>query len=636
MRGATKKPGCRGVVALVLYGLLVVANATAALPASGTSHGFDMYCNDSKVKLTNCSINLCDGKVLCDIAQATNPPNAPNPPNSPNSPNPPSQPNEPNAPNQPNQPQPPTQSNPPEPDEPFEVLGEIQTYISHAHADDENVKRVTTENVTVSIKLNQTSGGTEVSELVLNINGTQSTSLVTGDNVRVMVKAPAGPGRHLLSDIALGGSITPEAITVVGPPATGKDFVIDGKPVNITSVTMIVSMCNSKAPFTADYLQKQYFDRAAPGSAVTLQNYYSTCSYNKILFLPENNIIVEDIQIPCIGSFNGAPYNTANSCDSNELYGWFDTALKQVAARGIDLRKYKRRILMLPTRPRCPWSGLASVGCVSSCMTWINNSPGQVNMQTLFHELTHNIGLQHANKLLNGKSIEYADCTDPLGCGGPNPQRKGTSLTCMSAAQQWKAGWASPTADGNIDFQRNMTDGIALVRTLPATALSDKNMVRVKIQKLPPYGSTTPQDQVYVFNYRVKQPDPGFDSGLSADKDRRVYVYSFNATIQTPPRPDPSVPAFKPTVLAAIDAKKGTIPSMQLPVRTNMTWWFGELGRGLAVRFVSKTATQAVISLCRFAQTTENTATDCFDGIDNNCNGLVDNEEPSCQPFWGR
>jgi hypothetical protein len=36
----------------------------------------------------------------------------------------------------------------------------------------------------------------------------------------------------------------------------------------------------------------------------------------------------------------------------------------------IDVRKYSRWVLVLPEN-RCPWAGLASVGCSRNCASWL-------------------------------------------------------------------------------------------------------------------------------------------------------------------------------------------------------------------------------------------------------------------------
>ncbi len=52
----------------------------------------------------------------------------------------------------------------------------------------------------------------------------------------------------------------------------------------------------------------------------------------------------------------------------------------------------------------------------------------------------------------------------------------------------------------------------------------------------------------------------------------------------------------------------------------------------LAARFVSNTSTSATISFCRYTQARE---TSCTDGLDNDCNGLVDALDPACRPVSG-
>ena len=403
---------------------------------------------------------------------------------------------------------------------------------------------------------------------------------------------------------------------------------------------MIVSICNANAPFTAEQLKRRYFNAYAPSTThVTLERYHSTCSFDKLRFKESNNIIVDGIKLPCTGTYNGQTYESGTKCGNAELYGWFDEAFNQVKAMGIQLNKYKRRILMMPRRSSCPWSGLASVGCTSSCNTWINNGGNDIHMPTLFHELGHNIGLMHSNRLVQNKSAEYGDCTDPMGCGGPNSKRPLTTLICMAAPQQWKAGWALPTPDGSLDFKTSFTDGMPITRIIPAAGTTDENMLRIKVADLQPvsmYYTTTPQEHVIYLGYRVRQPDPGFDSALSNDMNQRIIVHTFNATARFPPRPDPSTNTFKPTVIAAMDVKNGMIKALKMQVRPNVRLWFSAINRGINITMTAKDSTKATVSLCTFTKETENTAADCFDSIDNDCNGLIDSEDPACEAFWSR
>lgn len=593
-----------------------------------------VYSQSFPISVSNCRINRVNNTLMCRIDNLPQHPNSPNPPNRPNKPNPPNSPNSPNPPNPslvssptPKAPTPPLQQS-------TTISGEVESFISHDH--DESPSQNT-----FSLRTD-TSNLSSVSSIGLRFRDPSIVSLVTGDNINIKLKTRR---RGLLSDGITGiselSALDLEGAEIEKTGTTGaKDFVVDGKPVNITSITMVVSMlCTITNKMSTDTLARRYFDMFAPQGHVTLQKYHATCSYNKLLFLPENNIIVDNITLPCTGTYNKVQYDSANLCTGNEIYGWMNDALAQAKARKIDISKYKRRILILPFRKKCPWAGLASVGCTSSCMTWINNSPTspEISMPTLFQELAHNIGLMHSNKEEKFVSIEYGDCTDPMGCGGPNPTRLLTTMTCINGPQQYKAGWAKPTTNGQIDFSQ-IEEGIPVVRVIPSMSVSDSNMIRIKVSDLPPL-SSTPQQHAIFITYRTRQPDPGFDSGLTNDMTHKVYIHTYNITIRSPPRPDPSFTPFKPMLLAVLDpsaTSQSAIKNMGgFPIKKQISWWFDTEHSGLNIKVVSRNDTEAIVSLCKYTMLTETSMDDCIDGVDNDCNGLIDADDPACFEVLG-
>lgn len=530
------------------------------------------------------------------------------------------------------------------------VFGEVESYVSHNHFK-------TKEVVSYSLKY-EPNVTTRFSSVPLKTS--RNLGLVTGDNIKLAVKVPrsedgkgdgnssaSGSGgasrRRLLSIIESMSDIDVDDIELINIPRTGsKDFIVNGKPVNITSVTMIVNVCNDKAQLTKQKLASRYFNSLAPTNQSTMEDMHSICSYNKLLFRPEHNVIVSNISIPCSGQYNNMVYNSTERCDTAEIYGWMNEGLNQAKKMGIDISKYKRRIMILPNRPKCPWAGLASVGCTSSCNTWINMAPktDEIHLATLFQELAHNIGLMHSNRNMSWTSAEYGDCTDPMGCGGFRAGFPYTSMTCISGAQQFKAGWAYPIEYGNLDLEGSFEDGLPYMREIPALALSDKNTVRIKISNLAPYKtsySSIAQEHVLYINYRVRQPMPGFDSGLSDDMDQKVYIYTFNTTVRSPPTPDPSVEAFKPTLISILNIKEGgSISSMNnIKIKRHEKVWYQSVGYGLNISLVSKDSKSAVISICRFKDGVESDYEQCTDQVDNDCDGLFDAEDPSCWSILG-
>lgn len=497
------------------------------------------------------------------------------------------------------------------------VFGEIESYVYHNDTSNEEINQLI---------LRYTNCDTNMTTSTLIRNNPKTSHLVTGDTVKLGIRRRA-------TDI-----FNPTGVDIITATETSanRDFVIQNKPVNITSITMLATVCGQKPKLTFEQIKLRYFNKFAPTGFVTLENMHSVCSYNKLLFTPANNVIVDNINIPCNGIFNGAAYNSSR-CDTPELYGWINEALKQAKAQGFAVEKYKRKILLLPTRPKCPWSGLASVGCSSSCNTWINlGAVNYVDNTLLFHEMGHNIGLMHSNRNISWVSAEYGDCTDPMGCGGPMGVNK--TMTCMSAPQQFKAGWATMIDQGFLDLNASFTPAVEYLRTLPAIALTDMNMIRLRISSLPVDSrARTPQEHALFISYRVRQPAPGFDSGLKNDMNQRVFIHSYNLTIQSQPRPDPSgTTAYKPTVIAVLDLKPAKMKIMkEIPVTNFTRYWFEKISMGIHIHIKSKTPTQAVIGICKFVSQNENTKAQCTDGLDNDCNGLIDAGDPACWSVLG-
>lgn len=64
---------------------------------------------------------------------------------------------------------------------------------------------------------------------------------------------------------------------------------------------------------------------------------------------------------------------------------------QELSARGFNLNNYDHVMYLIPTHPKCTWSGKANVAGKRS---WIK----RVQLSTINHELGHNLGLFHANK----------------------------------------------------------------------------------------------------------------------------------------------------------------------------------------------------------------------------------------------
>jgi hypothetical protein len=106
---------------------------------------------------------------------------------------------------------------------------------------------------------------------------------------------------------------------------------------------------------------------------------------------------------------------TKTVCDPYLLAAEAD---KKVAAAGVDLAAYNRKVYMFP-KTACTWAGLGNVGG-SDTKAWAN---GTFNLLIVGHELGHNYGLRHAHALdcdvsafgNSCTSLPYGDAADMMG-----------------------------------------------------------------------------------------------------------------------------------------------------------------------------------------------------------------------------
>lgn len=217
----------------------------------------------------------------------------------------------------------------------------------------------------------------------------------------------------------------------------------------IKSITYILSICDKTNPLKARELRTMWFNNVS-----SLQSAFNRCSWGTSSFTEENNIIVGPITIPC-------NLYDLTQCNGMSLYGIVDYADSYAMNNlRINVSKFNRRIVMLPSIDTCSWAGLGNVGCGSKCMVWINGLLS-LRLSTVFHELGHTLGLLHSSRDNNG----YGDDTCAMGISL-------SDNACYNSAHNYLLGWSTPIA-----VLENVT--VPYTIKLPAFMKSKSNMIRV-------------------------------------------------------------------------------------------------------------------------------------------------------------
>ncbi|KAG2437916.1 hypothetical protein HXX76_005532 [Chlamydomonas incerta] len=458
--------------------------------------------------------------------------------------------------------------------------------------------------------------------------------------------------------------------------------IYSGKPIDLRTIVFIMDFGDCKlngwsapAALTRDRVTSDML-RNVPGSPPNnLANYYGACSYEKTLFNPDNFLVLGPVPVPCQGGVTPPPRpprpprpppragSTASSLSRrNDTYDdWWDlskfcTASEQQAweraaeayaqaivakdpnsADGKKLqailqwKERRRNIYILPPSVKCSWSGYADVTCTSAtCSAYVRGYSDSA-LQVLMHESMHNYGLEHAGR----GSLEYGDATDVMG----DFNKAGKGLLCPNAPNMYRIGWAKPIneagtkpfdinssgAFGNLTAANFTGDEGNWIKNLviPAQGTRDDNMIVVNMgaENNQVGAKKAAAAQAYYFSYRIKNTTAGgYDSGLTSDFNKKVLVHAYNG-IQSE-----RVFGFKANLLdwgPNFQSKSNTWTSPFLAVDSN------GLGGGVRLVVQSVTDTQAVVDICRITENGRENS--CTDGLDNDCDGRPDSEDPDCQ-----
>ncbi|KAG2432562.1 hypothetical protein HXX76_008907 [Chlamydomonas incerta] len=529
--------------------------------------------------------------------------------------------------------------------------------------------------------------------------------LLSGDLVNVTLEevdesAPGSRRRQLSQlrrELASGRSLL-QADAAVVPPA--KSFrlkslrpvrqseqkeIYTGTPIDLRTVVYIMDFSDCRMPqpaaVTRERVTRDMLDTSA-SPANNLADYYTTCSYGKTIFNPDNFIVVGPVPMKCAGNIPAIPrpprpappprppprtistrpappplsrrnatyedwWDLSRFCSASEQQAWEraaeafaqaevaknpDDPEMQKLARLLTWRTRRRNIYILPPTVRCSWAGYADVTCTSAtCSAYVRGYGSSTTPHVVMHEAMHNYGLEHAGR----GALEYGDQTDVMG----DYSRAGAGLLCPNAPNLYRIGWAKPlnppgtprfAADadgatgawGNLTVANFTTSNWVRGLVIPAQGSRDDNMVVVNVGAGGPELDAERITGVnrYYFSYRVQNRTAGgYDSGVTSSYHRKVLVHSYNG-IQSE-----RVFGFKPNLVDAGpsfgSSKSSTWTSPFVAVR-------GRLGGAVRVVVVSTSDTEAVVDVCQVTETRESS---CGDGLDNDCDGAADSEDSDCQ-----
>lgn len=422
--------------------------------------------------------------------------------------------------------------------------------------------------------------------------------LATGDIVDISLqidKTQARVGRHLLATPPI--SIK----NLVVKSRTKAKEIYTGTPIPMRSITVIMNICGSignfKTPASFNNIHS------------AIKNMYTTCSYNRVSWNDNENIVLGPVALPCGGNYTRGTLTfswTSTGCGASEQYIWstyVDAYIREIATTNVDVAKimssnHYRLIHLLPKTPRCTWAGIAAVGCSGvRCSSYIHGKWAN-NARIHFHELQHNMGLGHATVLRN----EYGDRSDPQG----DMSKIKSGIVCHNAPYMYRLGWANPIANLTMaDFS-----GIENKRSyvLPNTGANPVNFISVNLgmmKDVKVYNETT-----WFFSYRVKNAS-GYDSALISELNNKVSLHTFNG--------------FQ----SERDYNRSALISF---MGVNQTYTVVSSRNTSLVLKVTSLSTQfANLNMCikRIDHESIDDFT-CFDGIDNDCDGLVDFDDPDC------
>jgi hypothetical protein len=218
--------------------------------------------------------------------------------------------------------------------------------------------------------------------------------------------------------------------------------------------------------------------------------------------------------------------------------------------------------------------------------------------------LGHTQGLSHSGR----GTDEYGDRSDVMG----NDRSPAQGYLCTNVANQMRIGWNYPIAQlwpNNTNTIKTNT-GVTQRWNLAPTSVTDKNYIVLNYSTW-----KVPFPNLFI-SFRAASIK--YDNILARDQNNKVFVHNFNGTMN-------ERDYNRSLVLAVMNTNTS--------YRTSFVGTFGSknTGGGINITVLSiNPGKGAQVLICRFTYIEEAGVDLCNDGIDNDCNGLIDYCDPKC------
>ncbi|GIL56995.1 hypothetical protein Vafri_12260 [Volvox africanus] len=369
---------------------------------------------------------------------------------------------------------------------------------------------------------------------------------------------------------------------------------------------------------TNESLENMLFNGLTP-----MSDYIATCSYGKATFDQYNSRVLT-IQLPCSGTghVTKMPWDSS-SCTRDNLLNWMyevewyiDNVLKP---RDWNHRRYRHHVIITPRNmmdwagPDCNWSGMGSIGMAQGTWSYVWISGDNWNTKQVYlHEIGHNYNLMHAATMERGdpESCSHCDWSSAMGyC---------CDTRCLSAPHNYQMGWAKPIATVNA---AKLSPGNTLAFELPSQILTDANYLRVTTDWLS--DTAVPESVISSFGGR------GFYSPATA-----TFMFSYRMSFRNFDELAPGFVGGTNVHLFSVADQADLKDSVHLELLTSGSPSWTDPSGTLIVRQVASSSLAAIVTVCRPDGATEATYEKCTDFWDNDCDGLVDADDPDCAQFY--